>query len=48
MEFFKQFDKEFVIDLFSIKRADLLGQNPKYHYLLSTYEEQKEKILNTM
>ena len=45
MELFKDFDKDFINDLFSIKRADLLGQNPEYHYLLDTYEKQKDKIL---
>ena len=32
--------------LFSLKRADLLAQNPDYHYLLSKYEEEKEMLLN--
>ena len=48
IKFFKNSDKEFIDDLFAIKRADLLGQNPEYHYLLSTYEEQKEIIKNSM
>ena len=46
-ELLMTFDKDFINDLFSIKRADLLGQNPKYHYLLSTYEAQKEKIISS-
>ena len=45
LEFFKYFDLEFINNLFAIKRADLLGQNPEYHYQLKDYEIQKEKIL---
>ena len=46
-ELLLSFDKDFINDLFSIKRADLLGQNSKYHYLLSNYETQKEKIISS-
>lgn len=33
-------------DLFALKRADLLGQNEKFHYLLDDYERQEKEILN--
>lgn len=32
--------------LFQLKQSDLLAQNPKYHYLLNDYEQQKEIVLN--
>ena len=31
--------------LYQLKKADLLAQNPKYHYILNDYDKQKEKIL---
>ncbi len=31
--------------LYQLKRADLLAQNKKYHYILKDYEKQEEKIL---
>ena len=40
---------EFTIDdiklLFIIKRADLMAQNPKYHYLLEEYDVLEEKLI---
>ena len=35
-----------IIELFELKRADLLAQNEKYHYILEDYKKQKELILN--
>ena len=32
--------------LYELKKADLLAQNNKYHYLLEDYKNQKEKILS--
>ena len=34
--------------LFCLKEADLLAQNPDYHYLLNKYEEEKEMLLNKL
>lgn len=31
--------------LFELKRADLLSQNEKFHYLLNDYNEQKNRVL---
>ena len=31
--------------LYQLKKADLLAQNKKYHYILNEYDKQKEKIL---
>lgn len=39
------FNKEELLMLFEFKRADLLSQNSKYHYLLENYDKQKEKVL---
>lgn len=39
------FNKEEIIMLFKLKKADLLAQNPKYHYLLDDYENQQQKVL---
>ena len=36
---------EGIIQLFELKRADLLAQNEKYKYILTEYDIQKEKIL---
>ena len=35
-----------IIELFELKRADLLAQNEKYHYILEEKKKQKELILN--
>ena len=32
--------------LYQLKKADLLAQNKRYHYILEDYSTQKEKILN--
>ncbi len=39
------FDNEGIMQLFELKRADLLAQNEKYKYILTEYDVQKEKIL---
>ena len=40
-----EFSKEELIMLIQIKKADLLAQNPKYHYLLADYDEQLKRLL---
>jgi tRNA nucleotidyltransferase (CCA-adding enzyme) len=35
-----------IYKLFELKRADLLAQSKKYHYLLEDYKSQKEKLLS--
>ena len=46
----KAFLETFSVDdiklLFIIKRADLLAQNPKFHYLLDEYKVLEEKLIN--
>ena len=39
------FSKEELEMLFELKKADLLAQNSEYHYLLDTYENQKQKLM---
>ncbi len=39
----KKFDREKLSLLFAIKRADLLAQNPQYHYLLDNYALQEKR-----
>ena len=39
------FTKEELEMLFEIKKADLLAQNSEYHYLLDSYEKQKQKLM---
>lgn len=34
-----------ILMLFELKKSDLLAQNPKFHYILDDYENQKQKIL---
>jgi len=41
----EKLDINIIIDLFELKKADLLAQNKKHHYLLDEYENQKNKIL---
>ena len=41
----KIFKREELIMLFQLKKADLLAQNMKYHYLLNNYNEQQNRIL---
>lgn len=45
-EFYKIFGSDGIKKLYELKKADLLAQNEKYHYILSDYEIQKEKILS--
>ena len=45
-EVIKFLTKEEIIMLFKIKRADLLAQNSKYHYLLDEYDKIEKEILN--
>ena len=42
------FDKDGIELLFKLKRSDLLAQNPKFHYLLNDYTEQKNKLLSML
>lgn len=44
-ELINTFNKEELIKLFELKKADLLAQNDKFHYLLDDYKLQKEKLL---
>ena len=44
-EVLNNFDNEGIIQLFELKRADLLAQNEKYRYKLDEYDIQKKKIL---
>ncbi len=39
------FTKEELIMLFKLKKADLLSQNTKYHYLIENYDEQQKHVL---
>ena len=41
----KTFDKEGIKMLYELKKADLLSQNSKYHYLLNNYDEQEKRLL---
>lgn len=45
---YKIFGEDGINMLFNLKKADLLAQNPKYHYLLRDYEEIKNKILEDL
>ena len=42
---FETFKIEEIKMLYQLKRADLLAQNKKYHYLLNEYDKQEKKIL---
>ena len=42
---FSLFTKDDIILLYKLKRADLLAQNKKYHYILNDYDDQEKKIL---
>ena len=44
-EIIDNFNNEGIIQLFELKRADLLAQNEKYKYILTEYDVQKKKIL---
>lgn len=39
------FDNAGIMQLFDLKKADLLAQNKKYNYILNEYNIQKKKIL---
>jgi len=39
------FDASGIKMLYQIKRADLLSQNSKYHYILDNYDEQSKRLL---
>ena len=43
---FETFDSNGIKMLYQIKRADLLAQNSKYHYILDNYDDQEKKILS--
>ena len=38
------FKKDGIEKLYKLKKADLLAQNQKYHYILNEYDNQKQKI----
>lgn len=40
------FNEAEITNLYILKRADLLAQNPKFHYLLDNYDEEEKKLLN--
>lgn len=44
-EMIRRLGSEGITQLFELKRADLLAQNPKYHYLLEDYYVQRGKLL---
>jgi tRNA nucleotidyltransferase (CCA-adding enzyme) len=44
-EVIDKFGNEGIIQLFELKRADLLAQNKKYNYMLDEYEIQKKQLI---
>ena len=44
-QLFETFDVEGIKQLYELKKADLLAQNEKYHYILKDLDDQKEKLL---
>jgi tRNA nucleotidyltransferase (CCA-adding enzyme) len=40
------FNADGIKKLYQLKKADLLAQNKKYHYILDDYDKQKEKVLS--
>ena len=44
-ETLRKIGKENIGPLYTLKRADLLAQNPKFHYLLEDYGEQEQRAL---
>lgn len=44
-EILEELNYEGIDQLFELKKADLLAQNKKYHYILNEYSKQKEKVL---
>ncbi len=47
-ELLKNFDEEKIRILFAFKRADLSAQNPKYRYLLDSYDLQEKRALKQL
>ena len=43
---FNKLGQEGIKQLYELKRADLLAQNKKYHYMLEDYEKQKKLVLS--
>ncbi len=43
-----KFDASKIEKLFEIKRADLLAQNPEYHYLIANLELQEKRALEKL
>lgn len=46
IEMFNKLGQEGIKQLYELKRADLLAQNKKYHYMLEDYEKQKKLVLS--
>ena len=44
-EIVKTFSKEELIMLYKLKKADLLAQSKKFHYLLDEYDKQEKKYI---
>lgn len=44
-ELINKFGNEGLMQLFELKRADLLAQNKKYNYILDEYESQKKQLI---
>ncbi len=40
------FDSESIKKLFNLKRSDLLAQNPKFHYMIDTYDDFEKEALD--
>ena len=47
-EMFHKLNYDGIEELYIFKRADLLAQNEKYHYILDEYTKQKEEILSKL
>jgi tRNA nucleotidyltransferase (CCA-adding enzyme) len=47
-EMFQKLNYDGIEELYEFKKADLLAQNEKYHYILDEYPKQKEEILNKL
>ena len=43
--FLETFSVDDIKLLFIIKEADLLAQNPKFHYILDEYKELEERLI---
>ena len=44
-KFLDEFSVDEINMLYEIKKSDLLAQSPKYHYLITEYDLQKENLL---